>query len=67
MEINRIEFSDLGIPIAIYEPAPAGKLALLERVHESSIGQAARTLLDLRQTWESSTQEERKDLVHIML
>lgn len=44
-----------------------GKLALLERVHGLSIGRAARILLDLRQTWENSTQEERKDLVHIML
>lgn len=28
---------------------------------------AALTLLDLRETWENSTKEERKDLVHIML
>lgn len=43
------------------------KLTLLERVPESAIIRAARTLLDLRETWESSTKEERKDLVHIML
>jgi hypothetical protein len=28
---------------------------------------AALTLLDLRETWQNSTKEERKDLVHIML
>jgi hypothetical protein len=28
---------------------------------------AARTLLDLRETWESTTKEERRDLVHIMI
>lgn len=43
------------------------KLAVLEGVHESSIGRAARTLIDLRQTWVNSTQEERKELVHILL
>jgi hypothetical protein len=43
------------------------KLALLERVHETALNRAARTLLDLRQTWENSTKEERKDLVHIMI
>lgn len=43
------------------------KLALLERAPESAINRAAQTLLDLRETWENSTQEERKDLVHIML
>ncbi len=43
------------------------KLSLLERVPESSINRAARTLLDLRETWENSTKEERKDLVHIMI
>ena len=43
------------------------KLALLERVPEPALNRAARTLLDLRETWENSTKEERKDLVHIML
>ena len=43
------------------------KLTLLERVPESAINRAARTLLDLRETWENSTKEERKDLVHIMI
>ncbi|MEW6649646.1 MAG: hypothetical protein AB1453_05590 [Chloroflexota bacterium] len=43
------------------------KLALLERVPEPAINRAAQTLLDLRETWENSTKEERKDLVHIMI
>ena len=43
------------------------KLALLERVPESAINRAVNTLLDLRETWENTTQEERKDLVHVML
>jgi hypothetical protein len=43
------------------------KLALLERVSEPTLNRAARTLLDLRVTWESTTKEERKDLVHIMI
>ncbi len=43
------------------------KLALLERVPEPALNRAARTLLDLRETWENSTKEERKDLVHIMI
>ena len=43
------------------------KLALLERIPEPAINRAARTLLDLRETWESTTKEERKDLVHIMI
>jgi hypothetical protein len=43
------------------------KLALLERVPEPTLNRAARTLLDLRETWENSTKEERKDLVHIMI
>ncbi len=40
---------------------------LLLHLPESAINRAARTLLDLRETWESTTKEERKDLVHIML
>jgi len=40
---------------------------LLERVPEPALNRAARTLLDLRETWQNSTKEERKDLVHIML
>lgn len=43
------------------------KLALLERVPEPAINRAAQTLLDLRTTWESTTQEERRDLVHVMI
>lgn len=43
------------------------KLNLLERVPESAINRAARTLLDLRETWENTTMEERKDLVHVMI
>jgi hypothetical protein len=43
------------------------KLALLERVPEPALNRAARTLLNLRETWESTTKEERTDLVHIML
>ena len=31
------------------------KLTLLERVPESTINRAARTLLDLRETWENTT------------
>jgi hypothetical protein len=43
------------------------KLALFERIPEPAINWAAQTLLDLRETWENSTKEERKDLVHIMI
>jgi hypothetical protein len=43
------------------------KLALLERVPEPALNRAARTLLDLRLTLVSTTKEERKDLVHIMI
>jgi hypothetical protein len=43
------------------------KLALLERIPEPAINRAAQTLLDLRETWESTTKEERKDLVHVMI
>ncbi|MCL4562945.1 MAG: recombinase family protein [Chloroflexi bacterium] len=43
------------------------KLALLERTPEPAINRAAKTLLDLRETWENTTQEERKDLVHVMI
>ncbi len=43
------------------------KLALLERTPEPAINQAGKMLLDLRETWENTTQEERKDLVHVMI
>jgi site-specific DNA recombinase len=43
------------------------KLILLERVPEPTLDRAARTLLDLRETWENSTKEEQKELVHIMI
>jgi hypothetical protein len=39
----------------------------LERVPEPAINRAAQILLDLRKTWENTTQEERKDLAHIMI
>jgi hypothetical protein len=38
------------------------KLALLERVPEPTLNRVARTLLDLRETWESTTKEERRTL-----
>jgi hypothetical protein len=43
------------------------KLALLDRVPEPAINRAARTLLDLRGSWEWATKEERKNLVRRML
>ena len=43
------------------------KLALLEHTLEPAINRAAQTLLDLRGTWENTTQEERRDLVHVMI
>jgi len=43
------------------------KMALLERTPEPAINQAAKTLLDLSETRESTTQEERVDLVHVMI
>jgi hypothetical protein len=43
------------------------KLSLLERVPEPAINRAAQTLLDLRETWENATQEERGDLVNVLI
>jgi hypothetical protein len=43
------------------------KLALLERVPDAAINRAARTLLDLCESWENSTKEERKDPIHLMI
>ena len=43
------------------------KLDLLNRVPESAIERAARTLLDLRESWEWATREERKMLVRTMI
>jgi hypothetical protein len=43
------------------------KLDLLNWVTESAIERAARTLLDLRQSWEWATKEERRDLVRMMI
>jgi hypothetical protein len=40
---------------------------LLERVPEPVLNRAARTLLDLRVTWDSTTKEERKDLARMMI
>jgi hypothetical protein len=44
-----------------------GKTGFSERVPEPALNRSARTLLDLRLTSESTTKEERKDLVHIMI
>ena len=33
----------------------------------SAIERAAKTFLNLQETWENTTQEERKDLVHVMI
>jgi hypothetical protein len=43
------------------------KLDLLSRVPEPATERAARTLLDLRESWEWATKEERKDLVRMMI
>jgi hypothetical protein len=43
------------------------KLDLLNRIPESAIERAASTLLDLRQSWEWATKEERRDLVRMMI
>jgi hypothetical protein len=43
------------------------RLNLLEHIPESAVNRVARTLLDLLETWQNGTKEERKDLVHIML
>jgi len=40
------------------------KLELLNRIPEAAIGRAARMLLNLRESWEWATREERKMLVH---
>jgi len=39
----------------------------LERVPEPVINRVAQTLLDLRETWEWATKEERRDLVRMMI
>jgi hypothetical protein len=44
-----------------------GTPALLEYVPEPALNRAARTLFDLRETWENSTKEERKDLACMMI
>ena len=43
------------------------KLDLLSRVPETAIDKAARTLLNLRESWEWATKEERKMLVRSMI
>ena len=43
------------------------KLNLLTRIPESAIDRAARTLLNLRDSWEWATREERKMLVRMMI
>jgi hypothetical protein len=40
---------------------------LLEWIPTSAINRTARTLLDLHETWENTTQEEGRDLVHVMI
>jgi hypothetical protein len=43
------------------------KLDLLNRIPEPVVEKAARTLLDLRQSWEWATKEERKELARMMI
>ncbi len=43
------------------------KLDLLSRIPEPAVEKAARTLLDLRQSWEWATKEERKELARMMI
>ena len=43
------------------------KLDLLSRLPEPAIERAARTLLNLRESWEWATKEERKDLARMMI
>jgi hypothetical protein len=43
------------------------KLDLLSKIPEPAIEKAARTLLDLRQSWEWATKEERKEMARIMI
>lgn len=43
------------------------KLDLLSRLPEPAIERAARTLLDLRESWQWATKEERKDLARMMI
>jgi site-specific DNA recombinase len=43
------------------------KLELLNRIPEPAIEKAARTLLDLRASWEWATKEERKELARMMI
>ena len=43
------------------------KLDLLSKIPELAIEKAARTLLDLRQSWEWATKEERKELARMMI
>ena len=57
----------IGSAISSSKRSLTEKLALLEHVPEPVLNQAARTQLDLRVTWESTTKEERKDLVYIMI
>ncbi len=43
------------------------KLWLLNRIPEAAIDFAVRTMLNLRESWESASKEERKDLVNVIL
>ena len=42
-------------------------MGLLSRLPEPAIERAARTLLDLRESWEWATKEERKNLARMMI
>jgi hypothetical protein len=43
------------------------RLDLLSRLSEPAIERAARTLLNLRESWEWATKEEREDLARIRI
>jgi hypothetical protein len=43
------------------------KLAKLAKPQVAAINLAAETLLNLRESWENATQEEQRELVHLML
>ena len=43
------------------------KLELLNKLPEGAIDRAARTLLDLRESWQGATKKERRDLFRLMI
>ena len=73
--MNRVKFSDYEKNLLAKDndgkvclfQEPVGIKALLVHVPKPSINRVAQTLTNLRETWENSTKEERKDLVHIMI